>query len=178
VQSTKHSLLGLALLLLFAIAALAKVTTHYDPNAVFSKYKTFSWLKEPNMKNPLMNERIVGFIDVQMNHKDFKFLKEGGDIGIAVSTGTREETTLNTFYSGFGGWRWHGGWRCATTPVETYEVETLVVDFFDTSTMEMIWRGIATETISDNPEKSLKELQKAIDEMFKQFPPKAKRITE
>jgi hypothetical protein len=42
----------------------------------------------------------------------------------------------------------------------------------------VIWRGIARDTISDNPEKNTKELQKVIAEMFKQFPPKVKHITD
>jgi hypothetical protein len=34
------------------------------------------------------------------------------------------------------------------------------------------WRGTATETLSEGPEKNEKKLQKSIDKMFKKFPPK------
>ncbi len=56
--------------------------------------------------------------------------------------------------------------------VETYEVGTLVVDLFDSSTKEVVWRGVATDTISDKPEKNIKETQKVIEEMFKKYPAK------
>ncbi len=172
------SLLGFALLLIFAVAVFAKVTTDYDHAADFSKYRSFSWIKEPNTRNPLMKQRIVGFINIQMNNKDLKMVTTGGDLGVAAHAATHEEKTLETFYNGFPGWRWHGGWGGATTTVETYEVVTLVVDLFDNATKEVVWRGVATDTISDNPEKNTKELQKVIAEMFKQFPPKMKRFTD
>jgi hypothetical protein len=171
-------LLGLGLILIIAAAALAKVTTDYDHAADFSKYGTFTWIKQPNTRNPLMKERIVEFINTQMKNKDLKLVPSGGDIGIAAHTATRVEKTLEMFYDGFPGWRWHRGWGGATATVETYEVGTLVVDLFDTSTKQVIWRGVASDTISDNPEKNTKQLQKAVEEMFKHYPPKVKRITD
>ncbi|HLH29804.1 MAG TPA: DUF4136 domain-containing protein [Terriglobia bacterium] len=176
---TKMSLSGMGLLLIFAIAVFAKVTTDYDHAADFTKYRTFSWIKEPNTRNPLMKQRIVGFINIQLNNKELRMVTNGGDLGIAAHAATHEEKTLETFYNGYPGWRWHGGWGGGTmTTVETYEVGTLVIDLFDNTTKQVIWRGVASDTISDNPEKNTKELQKVIAEMFKQFPPKAKRLTD
>ena len=54
----------------------------------------------------------------------------------------------------------------------------LVVDLFDDNTHQVVWRGVASDTITDNLEKNTRELQKVIAEMFKQFPPKVKRITD
>jgi len=177
-RSIKTSFLGLGMLLIFAVAVFAKVTIDYDHAADFSKYHSFSWIKEPNTRNPLMKERIVGFINIQLNNKDFKMVPNGGDLGIAAHTATHEEKTLETFYNDYPGWRWSGGWGGATTTIETYEVGTLVVDLFDSTTHEVVWRGVASDTITDNPEKNTKELQKAIADMFKQFPPKVKRLTD
>jgi hypothetical protein len=36
----------------------------------------------------------------------------------------------------------------------------------------LIWRGTASDTISDTPERNEKNLDKAVDKMFKKFPPK------
>jgi hypothetical protein len=60
-----------------------------------------------------------------------------------------------------------------TTP-ETYTVGTLVVDLFDARTMQLIWRGVGTETLSDKPEKDTQKLNKTVEKMFKDFPPKSK----
>ena len=89
---------------------------------------------------------------------------------------TQNQQTLNTFYDGFGGgwgWRRFGGrgfWE-ATTTTETYKVGTLVVDLFDTKTKQLIWRGAASDTLSNNSDKNIKNLDKGVDKMFKQFPP-------
>jgi hypothetical protein len=175
---TKTPLFGIGLLLMFAVAAFAKITIDYDHAADFSKYRSFSWIKEPNTRNPLMKQRIIGFINIQIANKDFKMVPAGGDLGIAAHAATHEEKTLETFYSGLPGWRWRGGWGGEWTTVETYEVGTLVVDLFDNNTQQVIWRGVASDTITDNPEKNTRDLQKVIAEMFKQFPPKVKRITD
>lgn len=175
---TKTSLFGIGLLLMFAVAAFAKITIDYDHAADFSKYHSFSWIKEPNTKNPLMKQRIIGFINIQIANKDFRMVPTGGDLGIAAHAATHEEKTLETFYTGLPGWRWHGGWGGEWTTVETFEVGTLVIDLFDNNTHQVIWRGVASDTITDNPEKNTRELQKVIAEMFKQFPPKVKRITD
>ena len=169
-QTGRRTLLAVSLLLLIAVTALAKVTTDYDHKADFSKYKTFSWMQKPRTKDPLMKDRIVGFINDQLKHKGLQFVETGGDMSVAAHTATKEEKTLEVFYNGFGGWRWHAGFGGSTAVVETYEVGTLIVDLFDASTKQVIWRGVATDTLSDKPEKNTKKLEKVVDEMFKQYP--------
>jgi len=83
---------------------------------------------------------------------------------------------LNTFYDGFGGgWGFRrfggGGFGESTTTTETYRVGTLVVDLFDTKTKELIWRGNASDTLSNNSDKNIKNMDKEVEKMFKQFPP-------
>jgi len=175
-QRTKQIVWGFGLLgaLLLASAALATVTTDYDHKADFSKYKTFSWIKEPVTKDPLMKDRIIGFINEQLQKKEFSLAKTGGDLSIAAHAATQERRTLETFYNGFGGWRWSGGLGGATTMVETYEVGTLVVDIFDSHTKQVVWRGVASDTLSDKAEKNTEKAQKAIAQLFKDFPPKFK----
>jgi len=45
-------------------------------------------------------------------------------------------------------------------------------DLFDTSTKQVVWRGVASDTVSDKPEKNEKHLYEAVAKMFKDFPPK------
>ena len=82
---------------------------------------------------------------------------------------------LNTFYSGgYGGYGWRGmggmGWA-STTTVNEYTVGTLVVDIFDAKTKQLVFRGTASDELSDKPEKNAKKLAKASDKLFKDFPP-------
>jgi hypothetical protein len=50
---------------------------------------------------------------------------------------------------------------------------TLVVDIYDCSSKNLIWRGEAHDQLSDKPDKDAKKLEKAVDKMFNKFPPQA-----
>jgi hypothetical protein len=50
-------------------------------------------------------------------------------------------------------------------------VGTVVVDLFDTKTKQLIWRGASSDTLSNNSDKNIKNLDKGVDKMFKHFPP-------
>ena len=91
---------------------------------------------------------------------------------------TRDQKTLDTFYDGFGGgWGWRrfggGGFGEATTTSDTYKVGTVVIDLFDARTKQLIWRGAASDTLSDNSDKNIKNLDEGVDKMFNHFPPSA-----
>jgi hypothetical protein len=47
-----------------------------------------------------------------------------------------------------------------------------VVDLFDTRSKQLVWRGVATDTLSEKPDKNVKKLNKAVEKLFKNFPPK------
>ena len=106
-------------------------------------------------------------------------MDSGADVSIVAMEITRDQKTLDTFYDGFGGgWGWRrfggggfGGFGDATTTTETYEVGTLVVDLFDTKTKQLIWRGSASDTLSNNSNKNIESLNKGVDKLFKKFPP-------
>lgn len=46
-----------------------------------------------------------------------------------------------------------------------------MIDIFDTPSKKLIWRSMATNTLTGNPEKNEKKLAKTVDDMFKNFPP-------
>jgi hypothetical protein len=52
---------------------------------------------------------------------------------------------------------------------------TLVVDIWDARTKQLLWRATATDTVSENPEKNEKKLKKAMEKMFKKYPPQKKK---
>ena len=95
---------------------------------------------------------------------------------IAIET-THNQQPLGTFDDGFGdGWCWRGfgGVGDATTTVETYKVGTLVVDLFDANKKKLICRGSASDALSNNSSKNIKNLDKSVNKMFGHFPPSGK----
>ena len=174
-MKARNVFVSIATLFVLTAASLAQdVKTDYNRSANFGQYKTYSWEKVQT-KDPLWIDRIKSAVDAQLAAKGFTQVQSGGDISIVAMEITRNQQTLNTFYDGFGGgWRWGGGFGNATTTTETYKVGTLVVDLFDTNTKEVIWRGSASDTLSNNSDKNIKNLDKGVQKMFKHFPPKAK----
>jgi hypothetical protein len=52
-----------------------------------------------------------------------------------------------------------------------------VIDIFDAKTKEPLWRGTATRTLSDEPQKNTENLNKAVVKLFKDFPPSTSKRT-
>ena len=158
----------------FAAASLAQqVKTDYDRSANFGQYKTYSW-QSVRTSDPLMIDRIKSAINAALVAKGWAEVPSGGNTALVAIETTRDQQTLDTFYDGFGGgWRWRGfgGFGEATTTTETYKVGTLVVDIFDANSKNLIWRGSASDTLSNNSDKNIKELDKSVSKMFKGFSP-------
>jgi hypothetical protein len=166
---------SLVMLLGLAIAAWASVKTDYNHSIDFGQYHTYSWLKV-EAGNDLWTDRIMHAVDSQLAAKGWSKVPAGGDAAVAAFGAVKHEQTMQTFYDGFGGgWFWRGfGDGMATTTVENIPIGSLVVDIFDGHTKKLIFRGSASETLSDKPEKNEKKLEKSVEEMFKHFPPPAK----
>src|SRR5258708_22870737 len=110
--------------------------------------------------------------------KGWTQVNSGGEVCVMAIEITQNQQTLNTFYNGFGGgrrWGGFGGFGDATTTTETYKVGTLVVDMFDAKAKNLIWRGSSSDTLSNNPDKNTKNLDKEVKKMFAHFPPEAKK---
>lgn len=151
---------------------LADVKTDYDHQADFGRYKTYSWLTA-KASDSLWQDRIVRDVDGQLQAKGWQKVDTGGDASVAAVAHTSNRQTLETFYDGFPGWGWRGfgGMGEATTQVENTPIGTLTVDIFDTQTKKLIWRSHAMDALAGKPEKNEKKLEKAVENMFKKFPP-------
>jgi hypothetical protein len=152
-----------------------QVKIDYDRSANFAQYKTYSWA-QVKTKDALDVDRIKAAVNAALAAKGWTQVDSSGDVSIVAIEITQNQQTLNTFYDGFGGgfgWRRFGGggFGEATTTTETYKVGTLVVDLFDAKTKQLLWRGTSSDTLSNNSDKNIKNLDKGVDKMFKKFPP-------
>jgi hypothetical protein len=173
---------SMAIAILSATILLAQqVKTDYDRNADFSRYKTYSW-ENVHTRNPLWVDRIKAAVNSVLAEKGWTEVQSGGDVSIMALEMTKDHRTLNTYYDNFGGgwgWRWGGGFGdgfgTSTTTEDTYRVGTLVIDVFDTNTKKLIWRGSASDTLSDKSDKNIKNLDKGVQKMFDHFPPETSK---
>jgi hypothetical protein len=173
-QDRIFGFVGAALLLATASFA-QEVKTDFDRSVDFSQYKTYSW-GNVHTQDPLWIDRIKAAVNSALAAKGWTQVESGGSVSLMAMEMTRSHQTLNTYYDSFGGgWGWRrgfgGGIGDATTTEETYKVGTLVVDLFDSNTKKLIWRGSASDTLSDKSDKNIKNLDRGIDKMFDHFPP-------
>jgi len=138
-----------------------------DLHTNFERYKTYSWTKIET-SNSLWDARVKAAVDWELAAKGWTQVPSGGDVLVAAHLTTQTET--ETVYSGFGGGR--GGGRTTTKYLYTYKAGTLLVDMSDSNTRNMLWRGVSSDTLAGDPEKNTKKLHKAVQKMFRQFPPK------
>lgn len=184
IQKAVFIAVSLVVFLLSARTAFATdVKTDFDRAADFGRYKTFCWQKVET-RNPLWIERIKGAVSSALTAKGWSQAESGSgcDVAVVAMEIKRNHDTVNTFYDnfggGWGGWGWRGfgggGFGEATTTTETYQTGTLVVDLFDAKTKNLVWRGSATDTLSDKSDKNIKKLNNAVLKLFERFPPQAK----
>ena len=175
-MKVRSILASLGIVLFFAAASFAQqVKTDYDRGVDFSQFKTYSWEKVQT-QDSLWVSRIKQAVNAVLAARGWTPVISGGDVAVMAMDMTQNHQTLNTFYNGFGGgWRWGGGFGGgfgdSQTSVETYKVGTLVVDLFDAHTKKLIWRGSASDTLSDKSDKNIKNLDKGVQKMFDHFPP-------
>ncbi len=156
----------------------ADKSVDYDHNANFRSYKTFSFYKVQT-SDPFFVQRIKDEMTKDLTQAGWTMVPSGGDVAITAIGSTKDEAEYNTFYTGLGGggfgWRGWGGWGGDTqTTVTHVPVGTLMIDMYDSSTHQLIWRGRTTDTLSNNGEKNISKVDKDIDHMLNGFPPKTK----
>jgi hypothetical protein len=167
-------LMGMVVLFAGKLSA-GQVKTDYDRDVNFGQYKTYTW-EQVKTQDPLDVDRIESGVNAALTAKGWTQVDSGGDVSVMAMEITHDQQTLNTFYDGFGGgWGWRGfgagGFGETTTTAETYKVGTLVVDLFDAKTKQLIWRGNSSDTLSNNSNKNIKNLDKDVEKMFDKFPP-------
>jgi hypothetical protein len=166
--------LGLSLALLACGAALAQdVSTNSMPGTDFRKYHTYKWITIEGAKYPnqIVDAQIKTAIDSQLAAKGLtKTDGEKADLYIGYQPSIDQERQWNTY--GTGGLRWGGGMANATT--SKISVGTLVLDMYDPATKQLVWTGRVTKTLDPNAnqEKKQKNLDKAMQKLLKNFPPK------
>lgn len=164
-----------AALALAGTALAGEVTVDYDKAANFGAVKTFSVKLETPWGNPIGEKRLTEEITQALVGKGWAAAPDAqADALVVLHGASRTKRSLNTFYSGMGGYGWRGwgagGFGTATTTASKYTAG-MVVDIYEAKTKQLMWRGVAQGELKDSPEKREKQLQKASDKLFKDFPP-------
>lgn len=181
----------------FATAQSIKV--NWRVKAPFSDYKTFAWT--PNQQPGFYRQFVRQYVDAALAKKGLSEIKDPktADVKVVYHFKTQDVIDATTTSDGFGfgggpwgGWGGYGGWGgwgdgmgmgmgmggdgMATTQERPRTIGILTVDLVDSKSNEVIWRGQATEdSVASSQKGDEKQVQKSVDKMFDQYPPKGTR---
>lgn len=184
----KTRLVAASLALVFAAgfvgandAAAQKVATNYDTKVTFTNYKTYKWvdITGATYPNQLTDMQIRQAIDSTLATKGM-VKQDSGEVSVYVAyqISVQQSTQYNTYGTGgvgmgAGAWGWGGG--MSTTTPQTINTGTLVVDLYDPAMKQLVWQATASKQMnpSSDAAKNQANLQKAVNKMFKNYPPGA-----
>jgi hypothetical protein len=174
------STIALLVAVLPAIAWAQKTTYDYDKSASFGMYRTYALKDGTPAGQQLIDQRIVAAIEAQLAAKGMKRDDTTPDVFVVYHVAFDQQKDISSYSSGpmYGGYGWGygGGWGSTTTDVRVREIliGTLAVDMVDSSRKQMVWRGLGTKEIDTGakPDKRDKNINKAVEKIFKNYPPK------
>lgn len=145
-----------------------QVSVNYNHDADFSQFHTYAWgSNNANaIKDSILAQVAQQDINAAMQSKGLTMVQENQnpDLLLTANGGMREQTSWNAW--GMRGW---GGGMGSITPEQNVE-GTMIVDLFNAKSQELVWRGIAENTLNNKGSKNQEMVRKAIDKMFKQWP--------
>ena len=166
-----------------------KVISDVDPTINWSEYKTleyYGWAEESDkVLTRFDKERIENAFGEEFQNRGFSIVEDGGDmiVTLFIVVEDKTSTTASTTsmggayggyyggYYGYGpGYGWGGGHSTTTISEYDYKVGTLVCDVFDAEEKKLIWEGIASGTIKENPDKREKSIPMAVKKLMVKFP--------
>jgi hypothetical protein len=164
-----------------------KVSTDYDHRANFGAFHTFSIYKL-QASSTLFEQRLRDDLIRTLTSRGLQMVPEGGDLAIAAIGSRKNQQEYNSFYEGLGGggfgWRgrgfggFGGGFGdegVTNTQLINIPVGTLVIDMYDGPKHQLVFRGMASETLSGNEDKNSKKLEKSVEKILEKYPSKQAR---
>jgi hypothetical protein len=170
----------------FVACSTVKVAYDYDRQADFNKYKTYVISEETTKMagvNQLNRDRIIAAVETQMAAKGFAKAKSADVIldvrikGEEIQTATATTSGGYGYGYGYGRWGYGGGFSTTRVNYDKYIEGTLFVTLIDKATEKIAWQGTGTKTMDENasPEKREQNIDYAVQQIFTNYPPVAKK---
>jgi hypothetical protein len=145
----------------------------YDPDVDFSQYKTFAWMPrkdgrksgDPALTNPFLEKRIKKATVKRLKASGYQTSQADPDFLIAYYITFKKKKTVDVYRYGYRGPR--------EADVHHYKEETLVLDFVDAESKQLIWRGWGSDAFrpAGGPEEQQKNIDRIVDSILDKFPP-------
>ena len=159
-----------------------KTTFDFDKTANFASFKTYAHKDGTKVGQELIDSRLIAAIETQLAAKGFTKSDAAPDVYVVYHVAFDKQKDISTYSSGYGGgygaygWGYGGGWGggTSTTQVRDILIGTLVIDLADAKAGKLVWRGMGVKEVDTQakPEKRDKSINKAVEKIFKNYPPK------
>ena len=172
----------------------------YDINVNFARLKTYDWLpihEEADISS-LDIKRIRNSVNSQLKTKGLKITSDNPDFLIVVHVGKEQKLNITNWgygywpYGGYWGgygydpygryWRgyygpywgyWGGYWEPGGVSIYEYEEGSLIINFVDAKSKELIWHGSAKAIVGNEktPEERQKKIYETVQKILEKYPP-------
>jgi hypothetical protein len=169
---------AVAATLLAACASSPKIFVNQDPNADFSKYKTYNYepvlgTDERKGYRSILSNYMVAAVDREMQSRGYT-LSDNPDLLVNFYIHTEEKirTTSSPSMGGYYGYRggYYGSYGGYDTTVTQYTEGTLNIDLVDNASATLVWEGVTVGKITDKVRENLEEaVNAAIPEIMAQY---------
>ncbi len=163
-------MMRIAFLIVCALAHLAGVVdaqtvrVQWDRKTDFSGYQSFAWMEGTAAVDPEVNRMLVEALENELSVRGIFPDEAEPDLYVVYHASAREEFQLA------GGYRtdWEDS---GAVKVESHLAGTLVIDLVDAVKNRVVWRAIATATVTGSPKKVKTRIPSIVQRMFEDFPP-------
>lgn len=172
---------GLLLVACSAVAMAQKIKVEFDKSVDFSQYKTYAWDDFAHETNkPMLRLAIQGAVEDDLNKRGLRKVDANPDLRIQSYGAVDSDAAVSysDLYYGAGGIAPFDQsflmWGVVPGSVTTVVVHKgqLVVDLLDANRKKLVWRGMATQKLSEQRSKLLDQVNTAVEKMFQQYPVK------
>jgi hypothetical protein len=178
--------------LLIAGCSTVQVRSTPAPNANLSQLRTFAFMTpvQPSSAAAALDrspagQQIRAEVANKLVDKGYTPAAPGQqpDFLVAYRTLLQQKTDVQSYgYPGPWGWGWGWGWGSwawggPDVAVRQYTEGTIVVDFVDPLSHNVLWRGTATGVVEHPQNPNLQKVARAVDKLMDRYPTSALAAT-
>ena len=149
------------------------VSHDYDRNVNFINLKTYNWLPIPENANinSLDETRIKNAANIELQNKGLRLINNNPDFFIAEHLVKKDRVNVTNWGYGYGPYGRY--WGTNEVTVYQYEEGTLILDFVNAESKNLIWRGSAKADLDNakTPEKRDMLIKASVKKILQNFPP-------
>lgn len=168
---------------LLAACSTVTVTTDYDRSAPFASYKTYSLAPAAKGQalSPTSEAALREALRSELGARGIREVTSGKpDLAVARHVFLQDKVSVQQYtnwgYGYGGGWPYgygyYGMWAGAPvtyTDVQQYTQGTMILDFVDTRTKKLVFRGKGDAVVS-GPESNAEKIRAAVKKMVAELP--------